>query len=57
MNEKTNLVRIKLHASMGGHRPNGSPFAHQTGTSVDWDAKEAKRLVEAGYASYETVAK
>lgn len=47
-----NKVKIRLLTGLAGHRQNGVPFSYSPGTEVEWDAKEAARFVDAGYAEY-----
>lgn len=56
-----NKVKIKMLTGIAGNHLNEKGevrglFAYIPGTEIDWDAVEAKRMVEAGYAQYVTTA-
>ena len=45
-----NMRRIKMLTGISGNRKNGTPFSYTRGDKIEWDATEAARFIERGYA-------
>ncbi len=51
MSDIKDTIKIKLNTGLATAPANAAPRAYDPGTELDWDRKEAEKLIAAGHAS------